>query len=68
MGQPVPTKVFLQLAKAAAMCMAPCAENRPPPPILPLLLAQNVFSKWITQTDNMRLKLHDEYTHHQWLT
>ena len=51
MPNPVPTKAFLQLAKAAAVCMAPHAETRPPPPIPPFLLA----------------KLHDEYIRHQWL-
>ena len=39
--EPVPTNVFLQPVKAAAMCMAPCAETRPPPPIPPFLLAKN---------------------------
>ena len=52
MPKPVPTKAFLQPAKAAAMCTAPCAGSRPPPPIPPFLLVQN---------------LHDEYTGHQWL-
>ena len=32
MAQPVPTKAFLQPAKAAAMCTAPRAETLPPPP------------------------------------
>ena len=35
MAQPVPTKAFLQPAKAAAMCTAPRAETLPPPPITP---------------------------------
>ena len=65
MAQPVPTKAFLQPAKAAAMCMAPRAETRPPLPIPPFLLAQNLSSKRIAPTDNMWPKLHDEYT--QWL-
>ena len=60
-AKPVPTKGFLQPAKAAAMFMAPHAETRPP---LPFLL---VSLKPIAPTDNMRPKLHDEYTHHQWL-
>ena len=64
MAKPVPTKAFLQPAKAATMCMAPRAETRPPPPFL---LAQNLSSKRIAPTDNMRPKFHDEYTHHQWL-
>ena len=67
MPKPVLTKALLQPAKAAAMCMAPRAETRPPPPIPPVLLAQNLSSKWIAPTDNMWPKLHDEYTRHQWL-
>ena len=31
MAQPVPIKAFLQPAKAAPMCMVPCAGTRPPP-------------------------------------
>ena len=67
MVQPVPTKAFLQPAKAAAMCMALSTETRPPPPIPPFLLAQKLSSTWIAPTDNLRPKLHDEYTRHQWL-
>ena len=67
MPNPVPTKAFLQPAKAAAMCMVPRAETRPPCPIPPILLAQNLSSKRIVPTDNMRPKLHDKYTRHQWL-
>ena len=67
MLKPVPTKAFLQPAKAAAMCTAPRIETCPPPPIPPFLLAQNLSSKRIVPTDNMRPKFHDEYTHHQWL-
>ena len=65
--KPVSTKAFLQPAKAAAMCMAPRAETHPPPPIPPVLLAQNLSSKWIATTDNMRPKLHDEHIRLQWL-
>ena len=67
MVQPVPTKAFLQRAKAAAMCMAPRAEIRPPPPILPFLLAQNLSSKRIAPTDNMQPKSDDAIWHHRWL-
>ena len=67
MPKPVPTKVFLQPAKAVVMCKAPRAEIRPPPPIPPFLLAQNLFSKRNAPTDNMQPKFHDEYTRHQWL-
>ena len=48
-----------QPAKAAAMYTAPHAETRPPPPILPFLLAQNLSSKGIAPTDNMRPKSDD---------
>ena len=67
MAKLVPNKAFLQPAKATAMCTAPHAETRPPPPIPPFLLAQNLSSKRIAPTDNMQPKLHDEYTRHQWL-
>ena len=67
MAKPVPTKAFLQAAKADAMRMALRAETCPPPPIPPFLLAPNLSSKRIAPTDNVRPKLHDEYTHHQWL-
>ena len=67
MTQPVPTKTFLQPAKAAAMCTAPHAENLPPPPIPPFLLVQNLSSKQIVPTDYMWPRLHDEYARHQWL-
>ena len=67
MAKPVPTKAFLQPAKAAAMCMALRAETHSPPPIPPFLLEQNLSSKQIVPTDNVRPKLHDKYTRHQWL-
>ena len=67
MAKPVLTKAFLQPAKAVAMCTALRAETHPPPPIPPFLLAQNLSSKRIAPTDNVRPKLHDEYTRHQWL-
>ena len=43
----------------------PRTETRPPLPIPPFLLAQNLSSKRIVPTDNMWPKLQDEYT--QWL-
>ena len=61
MLKPVPTKAFLQPAKAAAMYTALRAETHPPPPTPPFFLAQNLSSKRIAPTDNMRPKLHDEY-------
>ena len=54
MAKLVPNKAFLQPAKATAMCTAPHAETRPPPPIPPFLLAQNLSSKQIVPTDNSR--------------
>jgi len=48
-------QTFLQRAKAPAMCTVPHTETRPPPPIPPQ----------IGPSDNMRPKLHDQYTHHQ---
>ena len=58
MVRPMPTKAFLQLAKAAArwdrgMWVGCCAETRPRPPIPPFLLAQYPSSKWIAPTDNV---------------
>ena len=52
MAKSVPTKAFLQPAKAATICTASRGEptHLPHPP-----------------TDNMQLKLHNEYTRHQWL-
>ena len=35
--------------------------------IPPILLVENLSSKWIAPTDNMQPKLHDEYTCHQLL-
>ena len=66
MVQPVPTKAIVQPAKAAAMCMATSAETRPTPPIPPFLLVQNLSSKRIAPTDNMRPKSDDAMWHH-WL-
>ena len=57
--QPVPTNAFLQPAKGAAMCTAPHAETCPPTPIPPFVLAQNLSSKRIAPTDNMRPKSDD---------
>ena len=62
MANPLSTKAFLQPAKAAAMCTALRAETRPPPPIPPFLLVQNLSSKQIAPTDNVRPKLHDKYS------
>ena len=34
------------------------------PPVLPFLLAQNLSSKWIVPTDNMRPNFDDDYSRH----
>ena len=39
----------------------------PPIPIPPFFLVQNLSSKRVAPTDIMRPKLHDNYTHHQYL-
>ena len=65
MVQPVPTKAFVQPIKAAAMCTALHAETRPPPYIVPFLLAQNLSSKRIAPTDYMRPKSDDVRRHHR---
>ena len=67
MFQPVLTKAFQQPANAAAMCTAPRAETRPPPPILPFLQVQNLSSKRIAPTDNMWPKSDDAIWHHRLL-
>ena len=50
--QPVPTRAFLQPAKAATMCTACCDYACPPPPIPSYLVVQNLSLKWILPTDN----------------
>ena len=53
--------LFINPVKTAAMSMAPCIYlTLSTHPIL------FVF-KQIVPTDNMQPKLHDKYTHHQWL-
>ena len=47
------------------MCTACPEYAHPPHPIPPFLVTQNLSSKQIGPTDNMRPKLHDEYTCHQ---
>ena len=45
MAQPVPTKAFLQLAKATAMCTALRAETYPPHPIPPVFASAKPIFK-----------------------
>ena len=68
MVQPVPTNALLHPLKEAAIRMAPRAETCQPLPIAPFLLVQNLSSKWIAATDNMRPKLDVAKRHHRLLT
>ena len=56
------------LSASQDSCM-PCAQHVvcPPPPIQLFSLAQNLYSRWIAQTDNMWPQLYDDYTRRQWL-
>jgi len=45
MAHPVLTKGFLQLSIEAVMLPGPRVETRPPPPVPPFLLAQNLSPK-----------------------
>ena len=65
MAHPVPTNAFLQPVKTATMCTA-CHDYAHPPPPTFFASAKPIF-KQIASTDNMRPKLHDKYTPHQWL-
>ena len=58
-GPPELTKVFLQLSPEAAMLTGPSVETRPPPPVPPILLAQNLSPKDITRSDITSRKLYD---------
>ena len=58
MAKSVPTNAFLQPAKAAAMCTALKPTHLPLSHLF--LLVQNLSSKRIAPTDNMRPKLHDK--------
>ena len=51
MAHPVLTKSFLQLSPEAAMLPGPRVETRPPPPVPPFLLAQNLSPKDIAGSD-----------------
>ena len=53
------TKAFLQAAGTAAMHCQPEQCTHPPPPVPPFLVAQNLSSKQIAPTDNMRPKFDD---------
>ena len=51
MAHPGLTKGFLQLSPEAAMLPGPRVETRPPPPVPPFLLAQNLSLKDIAGSD-----------------
>ena len=59
MAHPALTKAFLQAAAMAAMHCQPELCTHPPPPVPPILLVQNLPSKRIAPTDNMRPKTDD---------
>ena len=61
------TRAFLQPAATAAMHCHPEGCTHPPPPVPPFLLAQNLPSKRIAPTDNMRPKSDDAKKRHWWL-
>jgi len=50
MAYPVPTKAFLQSSPEAAMLFAPFGCTRPPLPVTPFLLVQNLSPKDIART------------------
>ena len=51
MAHPVLTNGFLQLSPEAAMLPGLSAETRPPPPVTPFLMAQNLSPKDIAGND-----------------
>ena len=51
MAHPVLTKGFLQLSQEAAMLPGPRVETRPPPPVPPFLLVQNLSPKAVAGSD-----------------
>ena len=50
-GPPGLTKGLLQLSPEAAMLPGPSVETRPPPPVPPFLLVQNLNPKGIARSD-----------------
>jgi len=57
MALPVPTKSLLKMSPDAAKLFAPFGCTHPPPPVLPLLLTQNLSPKDIAGSDIMKLKV-----------
>ena len=67
MAHPALIRAFLRPGATAAMQCHPEGRTHPPPLVPPFLLAQNLSSKWITSTDNMRPKSDDAKKRHRWL-
>ena len=59
MVHPGLTKGFLQLSPEAAMLPGPRVESRPPLPVPPFLLVQNLSPKDIARSDITSWKLYD---------
>ena len=57
------TRAILQPAATAATAATAAmhCDTHPPPLVPPFLLAQNLSSKWIAPTDNMRPNFDDDY-------
>ena len=58
------TRAFLQPAATATMHCHPPGDTHPPPLVPPFLLAQNLSSKRIAPTDNMRPNFDDACSRH----
>ena len=58
---------FCTASQSSAEVHGTSCWKPPNSPYPTFLLMQNLSSKQIVPTDNMRSKLHDEYAHHQWL-
>ena len=67
MVHPAMTKAFLLAVATAAMHCQPEQCTHAPPPGSPVLLAQNLSSKWIAPADNMQPKTDDAKWHHRFL-
>ena len=67
MAHPALTRAFLQAAATATIHFQPEQYTHPPPPVPPFLLAQNLSSKWIAPTDNLRPKPDTAKRRHQLL-
>ena len=57
MALPVPTKSLLKMSPDVAMLFAPFRCTHPTPPVLPILLTQNLSPKDISGSDIMKLKV-----------